>query len=64
MALLIITDSQITDGPNFPVGIVIVGVCDGPWGQMKALDDALPTRRVDNVQFVSFALYAALTELP
>ncbi len=62
--LLIIADGAVTEmqktidavmyASNFPLSIVIVGVGDGPWDQMKELDDSIPSRKWDNVQFVNF----------
>eukprot|EP00741_Cyanophora_paradoxa_P012556 tig00020614_g12133.t1 len=61
--LLIITDGvtlteeldrrAIREASNYPLSIVIVGVGDGPWGQVKILDD-LEGRKFDNVQFVNY----------
>ena len=38
-----------------PLAIVIVGVGDGPFGMLEELDDFLPERDFDNVQFVNLA---------
>eukprot|EP01012_Entosiphon_sulcatum_P011071 TRINITY_DN1662_c4_g1_i1.p2 TRINITY_DN1662_c4_g1~~TRINITY_DN1662_c4_g1_i1.p2 ORF type:complete len:304 (-),score=74.90 TRINITY_DN1662_c4_g1_i1:189-1100(-) len=62
--LLIIADGQVTvEGPtieairrasNYPLSIVVVGVGDGPWGQMEEFDDRVARRRFDNFQFVEY----------
>ncbi|KCV67607.1 hypothetical protein H696_05881 [Fonticula alba] len=71
------TRDAIVEASNYPLSIVLVGVGDGPWDQMKHYDD-MPGRRFDNFQFVNlhkivkqnpsypdpaFAL-AALMEIP
>ena len=63
--LIIIADGQVTSvnetaqantrASNFPLSIVMVGVGDGPYDQMKEFDDNLTSSRFDNFQFVNFA---------
>lgn len=55
------TRSAICEASNYPMAIIVVGVGDGdlttpkePWKCMKELDDNLPGRKFDNVQFVWF----------
>jgi len=85
--LLIVADGQVSNrranvdaivrASNYALSIVMIGVGDGPWGDMQDFDDMLPSRRFDNFQFVcmdkvlrnhsgsdaAFAL-AALMEIP
>ncbi|URE19188.1 BAG domain [Musa troglodytarum] len=66
--LVIIADGQVSRDPNkepetiesivmasaHPSSIVLVGVGDGPWDDMKKFDDRIPARDFDNFQFVNF----------
>jgi len=85
--LLIVADGQVTNeaatikavqrASHHPLAIVVCGVGDGPWDQLRDLDDRVPGRKFDNLQAVffheieeratavdpSFAL-AALMEVP
>ncbi|RDX87152.1 E3 ubiquitin-protein ligase RGLG4, partial [Mucuna pruriens] len=71
--LIIIADGQVSRSPQgektvkaivkasaYPLAIIMVGVGDGPWEDMKKFDDMIPERKYDNfqispvVQFVNF----------
>ncbi|XP_043227051.1 E3 ubiquitin-protein ligase RGLG5-like [Amphibalanus amphitrite] len=62
--LVIVSDGQLPDADDsvaalvaasaHPLSIALVGVGDGPWDTMEALDDFVPARRFDNFQFVDF----------
>lgn len=48
------TRQAIRDASHFPLSIVVIGVGDGPFGEMNLLDDHLKGRQFDNFQFVEF----------
>ena len=61
---MVIADGQVTSvgstrdaivaASAVALSIVVVGVGDGPWHDMRRFDDELPQRRFDNFQFVEY----------
>eukprot|EP00262_Sarcandra_glabra_P014946 TRINITY_DN4507_c0_g2_i1.p1 TRINITY_DN4507_c0_g2~~TRINITY_DN4507_c0_g2_i1.p1 ORF type:complete len:402 (+),score=40.25 TRINITY_DN4507_c0_g2_i1:68-1273(+) len=58
------TINSIVYASAYPLSIVLVGVGDGPWEDMRKFDDRIPARDFDNFQFVNFTAIMAKNTSP
>ncbi|XWS10531.1 hypothetical protein CRYUN_Cryun38cG0003400 [Craigia yunnanensis] len=58
------TINSIVNASLYPLSIVLVGVGDGPWEDMKNFDDKIPSRDFDNFQFVNFTEIMSKNKTP
>ena len=54
------TEAALNEAAHYPISVIIVGVGDGPWDKLEALDSGWSqTRAIDNVCFVELSKVAA-----